>query len=154
GDVSTDSAVVWSRADRAARMRVEISTTESFREIIRAVSVDALPESDFTAKALIDGLPADQDIFYRVAFEDFSAPHSGPTQIGRFRTAPRMRRSVSFLWSGDTLGQGWGIDEARGGLRTYATMRRQQPDFFIHSGDNIYADCPVSAEQRLPNGEV
>src|SRR5215471_15155949 len=55
GDVSTDSAVVWSRADRAARMRVEVSTTESFREITRAVSVDALPESDFTAKALIDG---------------------------------------------------------------------------------------------------
>src|SRR5437588_5363167 len=52
GDVSTDSAVVWSRADRAARMRVEVSRTESFHEIIRAVAVDALPENDFTAKAL------------------------------------------------------------------------------------------------------
>src|SRR5262249_15006001 len=65
GDVSTDSAVVWSRADRAARMRVEVSTTESFREIVRAVSVDATRDSDFTAKTLIEGLPAGQDLFYR-----------------------------------------------------------------------------------------
>src|SRR5262252_3389038 len=64
GDVSGDSAVIWSRADRAARLRVEVSTTESFREIIRAVAVDARAEGDFTAKALIEGLPADQDIFY------------------------------------------------------------------------------------------
>jgi len=55
--------------------------------------------------------------------------------IGRFRTAPADRRSVSFVWSGDTVGQGFGIDEARGGMRTYATMLRNRPDFFIHNGD-------------------
>jgi alkaline phosphatase D len=49
--------------------------------------------------------------------------------------------------------QGWGIDEARGGMRTYATMLRNRPDFFIHCGDNVYADCPVSSELLLPNGE-
>src|ERR1039457_5225492 len=54
GDVSVDSGVVWARADRPARMRVEISTTESFKEIRRGVIVDALPESDFTAKALME----------------------------------------------------------------------------------------------------
>ena len=70
-------------------------------------------------------------------------------QVGRFRTAPSERRSVSFVWSGDTAGQGWGIDEARGGMRTYATMARSRPDFFIHSGDHIYADCPVAAECEL-----
>ena len=92
------------------------------------------PETDFTAKALIEGLPAGQDIFYRVRFEDHAFPTvmSEPL-IGRFRTAPNERRSVSFVWSGDTAGQGWGIDEARGGMRTYATMLRQRPDFFIHS---------------------
>jgi alkaline phosphatase D len=154
GDVSGDSAVIWSRADRAARLRVEVATSDSFREIIRAVVVDALPDSDFTAKALIEGLPADQDMFYRVAFEDVSSSLPGETQVGRFRTAPRTHRSVSFLWSGDTVGQGWGIDASRGGLRTFATMRRLAPDFFVHCGDSIYADCPVAAEQKLPNGEV
>jgi alkaline phosphatase D len=152
GDVSTDGAVVWARADRPARMRVEVATSDSFREIIRTASVDALPESDCTAKVLLEGLPPDQDIFYRVAFEDLSAPLSGAPQVGRFRT-PGAARDVSFVWSGDTCG-GWGIDTARGGMRTYATMLRNRPDFFIHCGDNIYAECPLGAEQRLPNGEI
>ena len=116
-------------------------------------TVDALPDSDFTAKALLEGSAAGQDIFYRVAFEDFSAPISGEPQVGRFRTPARRARDVSFVWSGDTCG-GWGIDVARGGMRTYATMLRNRPDFFIHCGDNIYAECPLGAEQKLPNGEI
>src|SRR5262245_18403585 len=55
GDVSTDGAVVWARADRPARMLVEVSTTDSFKSIRSAVCVDVLPETDFTAKALIEG---------------------------------------------------------------------------------------------------
>ena len=154
GDVSAASGVVWSRADRPARMLVEVATTDSFRDIRHAVFVDALPESDFTAKALIDDLPAGQDIFYRVSFQDLSSAVFGEPQIGRFRTPPNDRRSVSFLWSGDTMGQGWGIDLARGGMRTYAAMAGNEPDFFIHCGDNIYADCPIAAEQKLPDGGV
>src|SRR5215470_438042 len=56
GDVSTDSGVVWARADRPSLMLVEAATTESFKAIHSAVFVDALPETDFTAKALIEGL--------------------------------------------------------------------------------------------------
>jgi alkaline phosphatase D len=155
GDVSTDSGVVWARADRPARMWVEWSTTESFRTIKHAGFADALPESDFTANVLLEQLPAGEHIFYRIQFADHSSPTilSEP-QVGRFRTAPADRRSLSFIWSGDTAGQGWGIDEARGGMRTYATMLRNRPDFFIHSGDNIYADGPIAAEQKMPNGEI
>ena len=74
--------------------------------------------------------------------------------VGRFRTAPSDRRSVSFVWSGDVAGQGWGIDEARGGMRAYATMLKSRPDFFIHSGDTIYADGPIAAEVKLPDGTL
>jgi len=117
-------------------MLVEVATTDSFKNVRSAVFVDALPETDFTAKALIEGLPAGQDIFYRIRFQDHSFPTllSAP-QVGRFRTAPSERRNVSFVWSGDTAG-GWGIDEARGGMRTYSTMLKCRPDFFIHSGDH------------------
>ena len=155
GDVSIDGGVVWARADRPARMLVEVSTTESFKTIRNAVFVDALPETDFTAKALVENLPPAQDIYYRIAFQDHSsAGIIGESQTGHFRTAPIDRRSISFLWSGDTAGQGWGIDETRGGMRTYATMLKCCPDFFIHSGDSIYADCPILAQQNLPGGQV
>ncbi len=155
GDVSTDSGVVWARADRPARMLVEAATTESFKDILSAVEIDVLPETDLTGKVLLEDLPAGQDIFYRIAFRNLASPTIiGEPQVGRFRTAASERRSVSFVWSGDTAGGGWGIDESRGGMRTYATMRGNHPDFFIHSGDHIYADCPISAVEKLPNGQV
>src|SRR5712664_4771633 len=140
GDVSTDSAVVWARADRPARMLVECSTLESFKTIVSVASSDALPEHDFTSKALLQGLPPGQDIFYRVRFEDIGETGiSGETQVGHFRTAPAAQisrsqasisqASISFVWSGDTAGQGWGIDPTRGGMRTYKTMLENRPDF-------------------------
>ncbi|MEH2532345.1 alkaline phosphatase D [Bradyrhizobium sp. AZCC 1588] len=153
GDVSANSAVVWARADRAARMQVECSASEDFKTIIGTASADALPDADFTSKVLLDGLTPGQDIFYRVRFE--SEPGiAGEAQVGHFRTAPTTRSSVSFAWSGDTTGQGWGIDESRGGMRTYRTMLDNRPDFFIHCGDHIYADCPVERELKLPDGGV
>jgi alkaline phosphatase D len=155
GDVSLDSGVVWARADRPSRMLVEIATTDSFAEIRDAIAIDVLPESDFTGKILLEDLPSGEEIFYRVSFADLSAPTIlSETQIGHFRTAPDEPRDITFVWSGDTAGQGWGIDEARGGFRTYATMLQNRPDFFIHCGDNIYADCPIPPELALPNGEI
>ena len=155
GDVSADSAVIWARADRPARMQVECSAVESFKTILRFATADALPDSDFISKVLLDGLPAGQDLFYRVRFEDISESGiEGEAQVGHFRTAPTAQGNISFVWSGDTAGQGWGIDPSRGGMRTYRTMLDNRPDFFIHSGDHIYADCPVERELKLPDGEI
>src|SRR5882757_9246112 len=89
GDVTTDSGMVWARADRASRMQVEISTVESFKTIHSGVFVDVLPETDLTGKVLIENLPAGQDIFYRIRFQDLAQPTiQGEPVTGRFRTAP------------------------------------------------------------------
>jgi alkaline phosphatase D len=155
GDVSANSAVVWARADRPSRALFEVATTESFKDIRQSIFVDVLPETDFVAKVQLESLPAGQDIFYRVTHQDLFEPTiRGEPRVGRFRTAPADRRSVSFCWSGDTAGQGWGIDEARGGMTIYSAILKNRPDFFIHSGDNIYADGPIAAEQKLPDGSV
>ncbi|RXH10849.1 alkaline phosphatase D family protein [Bradyrhizobium guangzhouense] len=154
GDISDGSAVIWARADRPARMQVECSTVESFKAIIASVSGDALPDADFTAKLQVNDLPPGQDIFYRVRFDDIATGIPGESRVGHFRTAPAAGQSISFLWSGDVAGQGWGIDISRGGYRGYRTMLDLRPDFFIHSGDHIYADCTIPSEQKLPNGET
>jgi alkaline phosphatase D len=155
GDVSTDSGVVWSRADRPSQMLVEVSTTESFANLRALPPIAALPESDFTAKMLLENLPSGQDIFYRVKFRDLSHPEilSEPV-VGRFRTAPANRRDVSFVWGGDVAGQGWGINPDDGGMATFATMRKHKPDFFLHSGDTIYADGPIKPEVTLTDGKI
>lgn len=155
GDVTGSSGVVWARADRPARMMVEWSTTESFANATRVQPLDLIDSTDFAGKLPLTGLPSDQDIFYRVELldlADFST--SGEAMTGRFRTAPMNRRDISFVWSGDTAGQGWGIDVDRGGMKTYRTMAGHAPDFFIHSGDTIYADNPVAAEKDMPDGGI
>ena len=155
GDVSTDSAMVWSRADRPSQMLVEVSTTESFANVRALPPIAALPESDFTAKMLLENLPAGQDIFYRVRFRDLSHPDiASEPVVGRFRTAPANKRDVSFVWGGDVAGQGWGINADDGGMATFASMRKHKPDFFLHSGDTIYADGPLKPEVTLADGKI
>jgi alkaline phosphatase D len=155
GDVSADGGVIWARADRPSQMMVEVSTTESFKDARALPPIAALPESDFTAKMLLENLPAGQDIFYRVKFRDLSQPDiSGEAVTGRFRTAPAGRRDVSFVWGGDVAGQGWGINPDDGGMVSFATMRKHRPDFLIHSGDTIYADGVMSPEVKLPDGKI
>lgn len=155
GDVTFDSAIIWSRCDRPARMAVEWSTTDSFRDARRVVGKVADAKSDYTAKLELHRLPPGQRIFYRVQFEDRAGKQtaSDPAR-GQFVTAARDERDVFFAWSGDTCGQGYGIDQSRGGLRTYEGMRLLRPDFFIHSGDTIYADGPLKPEVKLPDGSV
>ncbi|ETX27981.1 alkaline phosphatase D family protein [Roseivivax isoporae] len=151
GDVDARSGVVWTRTDRPARVSVEIATTESFADARALPPLDALPESDFAVKRLLDSLPAGQDVFYRFRAQDLSDVNAvSEPLVGRFRTAPADRRDVRFAWSGDTAGQGWGIDDE--GMATYATMLRHAPDFFLHSGDTIYADGPMEDEVALQDG--
>lgn len=40
------------------------------------------------------------------------------------------------------------------GMKIYETMRQLNPDFFIHSGDTIYADGPILPEVTLDDGSV
>lgn len=155
GDVDTGAAMTWARADRPARAHVELSTVESFLDAVRLAPTDALPETDFAVKRLLTGLPSGQDIFYRVTFEEVAGGRAASEPaVGHFRTAPASRRSVRFAWSGDTAGQGWGIDAARGGMATYAAMAEQDPDFFIHSGDTVYADGPIAETKQMPDGGI
>ncbi|MCA6123438.1 alkaline phosphatase D family protein [Bradyrhizobium sp. WSM 1704] len=155
GDVGTDGGVVWARADRPAQMMVEVATSDSFKDARTLPPIAALPESDFTAKMLLENLPSGQDIFYRVRFRDLSHTDIvGEPVVGRFRTAPGDRRDVSFVWGGDVAGQGWGINPDDGGMFTFAAMKKHNPDFFLHSGDTIYADGVINAEQKQPDGKI
>ena len=64
------------------------------------------------------------------------------------------REQVRFVWSGDCAGQGWGINPDWGGMRGFEAMRQERPDFFVFSGDTVYADGPLLAEVPLPDGTV
>ena len=155
GDVLADRAVIWSRSDRPARLIVEHSLRADFSSPTRVRGPVALDTTDYTARLDLTALPADRELFVRVMFEELSSGRtlSAPA-TGRFRTAPVTNRDVTFLWSADTAGQGFGINLEWGGMMLYETMRRVRPDFFIHCGDTIYADQPILAEVKLADGTI
>jgi alkaline phosphatase D len=159
GDPLPDRAMLWSRADRPARMLVEWSTRADFRNARRVRGPVARPESAFTAHLDLTGLPPGETLHYRLRFESEASPGAfSEPLVGLVRTAPPPNgtptRGVRLAWSGDMVGQGWGIDASRGGLRIYDALRRAEPDLFVHSGDNIYADGPLVSEVRLDDGTV
>lgn len=155
GDVTSQSAIVWSRTDRPARMVVEWSLSDRFTDLRRVVGPVATADSEFATKLTLKGLPPGQRIFYRVLFEGRGgSADASPATPGELLTAARDSQDVFFAWSGDTCGQGYGIDDTRGGMLTYDSIRRLQPDFFVHSGDMIYADNPILPELKLPDGTV
>ncbi|MGW7354849.1 alkaline phosphatase D family protein [Streptomyces sp. NPDC054784] len=163
GDVTADSGLVWVRADRPARMVVETSATESFHRVRRWHGPLLGPGTDFTGTTALRGLPAGEQVHYRVLLADPDDPRrTGEPVRGTFRTAPGARRAgggagggdVRFVWSGDIAGQGWGINPDRGGYPIFDEMAALDPDFFLNSGDTIYADGPIEATVPLPGGGV
>lgn len=155
GDPWPDRAILWGRTDRPAQLHVEWSTTEAFRNVQRVSGPIARAEQAFTTHLDLMDLPAGETIFYRLRYESLDAPgaFSEPV-VGHVRLPSRTARPVRLAWSGDMVGQGWGIDESRGGIRMFEALRRAEPDVFVHSGDTIYADQPLQAEVRLDDGSV
>jgi alkaline phosphatase D len=156
GDPSDDGLVVWARAERQSRMVVEYAAEPGFRNPMRISGPLATSEADFTARTVLTGLLPGQQYHVRVAFENPEQRRGmGAWMEGSFRTPSQQAdRPIRFVWSGDTVGQGWGINPDLGGMRIYEAMRQRNPDFFIHSGDTIYADSPITAEQKAEDGRI
>lgn len=155
GDLTRGGGVLWSRADRPGRLLVEWADNPEFVRSQWVRGPAALEDTDFCAKLDLQGLPAGQRVYYRAQFQDLrnhkslSEPVSGSMLTGGYH-----KRPIRFVWSGDTAGQGFGINPDFGGMKIYRTMLEQRPDFFIHSGDTVYADGPIAAEREHGDGQV
>lgn len=158
GDVTTDSAVLWARADRAGRLIARVRSGRGrdgrggrLRGEVRGSW--ATRRTDLTAKIRLRGLAPGRDYDVRLWFEGEDGAR-GEVGVASFRTASVHPAPTSFVWTGDTAGQGWGINPELGGMVAYRAMHHTRPDFFIHCGDTIYADNPIAETVTEPNGEV
>ncbi|TVT17009.1 alkaline phosphatase [Amycolatopsis rhizosphaerae] len=154
GDVTADSAIIWTRADRPSRMIVEVARDERFAHARRLTGPLLTPGTGGTGKLRVPALPAGAELHYRVTAESLDGRAVSEPLTGRFRTVPAGRSDVRILWSGDVAGQGWGINPDLGGMTAYAAMAAREPDLFLHSGDTVYADGPLKETVTLADGRV
>lgn len=152
GDVRPGSGLVWTRADRPSRMVVEVADDPGFRRALRVPGPVLTPAGDLTGKLRV---PARHGrVHYRVVAEALDGGAVSEPLVGSFRAVPGRGEPVRIQWSGDVAGQGWGIDRARGGMRIFSAMADRNPDLFLHSGDTVYADGPLTESVTLPDGSV
>ncbi|CCH28724.1 Phosphodiesterase/alkaline phosphatase D [Saccharothrix espanaensis DSM 44229] len=154
GDVTFDGGLVWTRADRPARMLVEVSADPSFRRARTVRGPLLTPETGGTGRLRLRRLPPGRRVHYRVVAEDLDGRARSQAVTGSFRTAPIGRDGVRFVWSGDVAGQGWGSNPDLGGMPIFGAMAARRPDFFIHSGDTVYADGPLKESVTLADGRI
>lgn len=140
GEVTGDSAVIWSRAGSPGIMRVSFDDHEN---VIPSTRLDA--GGDFTGHITATGLEPATAYRYRVTVTSDDGSQAGGA--GRFRTAPARsaRSQVRFLFGGDLAGQNVCRDATRG-FPIFSALDDIDADFFIGLGDIIYAD--TLCEQR------
>ena len=106
GDVHANRAVIWSRTDRAAVMRVRLRA-HGVETLQRETTVTA--EHDYTGKIAVHGLKPDTLYEYQVRFDAHNKGKGDKRAVttGTFRTATdaARERAVTFAWGGDVAGQ-------------------------------------------------
>ncbi|APF41316.1 alkaline phosphatase D family protein [Neomicrococcus aestuarii] len=178
GDVTSESAVLWARSSGTGRLHATLRALDAdgsalrgrFARSIRLTSGWVTDATDGTAKIMAKDLPSNTRFEVTFSFEDENG-NMGEVKKGSFTTAPGAgvgngrskgrakgipveTASQSFVWTADTAGQGYGINPEIGGMRGYGAMHAVKPDFFLHSGDTVYADGPISATMKEPNGDI
>jgi alkaline phosphatase D len=134
-EVSTHSAILWTRADRAGTVKLHVSG--------RTFTLRASSSRDLTVQRRVTGLRPGK----RYAYWFTQSGHRSTK--GRFHTAPAARRNlpISFAFSGDADAQ----PQTPGGppfynrFEVYDRMAREGNDFNINLGDTIYSDSEVGS---------
>jgi alkaline phosphatase D len=155
GEVTSTSAVIWSRCDRAADLYVAVDPALGGKPI--EGTARAVAENDFTAKVHVGGLTPNTSYAYRAwcSAGDADSGAVGDAVSGVLRTAPSpdSPQAVRFVWGGDVGGQNACRDRTEG-YPIFRTIAAQRPDFFVGLGDMVYADSPCLAQGRYGNQQI
>ncbi len=138
GEMTTTSAILWTRAPRPGAVLLTVSTSTSVP--VGRFAIRATRANDLTVQRVVRRLKAGTR--YRYFFTQGKAKSA----IGSFTTAPAagVPASVRFAISGDadaTPGPNGGPAFNR--YEVYQRMRAEANHFNINLGDTIYSDSEV-----------
>jgi len=150
GDVGARSAVLWTRAEPGVRVEFRVREAAGGAKRVEGL---ASSEAGGTVHVPLTGLAPGGRVRVELTHRSASGQVLARAD-GAFSTAAGPRAPIRFAWSGDLAGQGYGIDPARGGYFGFDALAADEPDFFVFSGDTVYADQPVRASLELDDGTI
>ncbi len=123
--------------DGFVRVKIFSKNDERISEWFKA---DA--EDDYTVQIPFDNLI--QGEHYQVEIEGKSNLSQEESNFARgsFKTAPNPEVEAAVNLVTSTCQYFWSYDEDKRGFRSYDSMNKLNPDFFVHTGDYIYYDKP------------
>ena len=128
GDVTADTAVLWTRSTFPGEVTFEYSTSADFSDIAGSTAA-TVTDITLPVKVDISGLESGAEYFYRIT------DAAGAQRIGRFDTPAD---------SGEQTGLNFGVvGDWRGEIAPYpaiSNVAEKELDFFLLHGDTIYAD--------------
>jgi phosphodiesterase/alkaline phosphatase D-like protein len=156
GDPAPDGVVLWTRLapdplaengrggmpNQNVVMDWEVSTTESFRRLVRSGRVTARPELGHSVHVEVGGLLPNRQYFYRFRAGNAESP------VGRTRTTPAPGAALPGLTFAAVSCQQY----EHGFFTAYGRLADENPDLVVHLGDYIYEYAPN--EYRAPGGNV
>jgi len=150
GDVTNSSAIVWSRSNTASIMNVQYNNNSNINNDFPSnniVKTEVNSSTDFTGHVKLTNLNPNTTYYYKVWFNDINnSSIKSDNKTGKFKTSPNKNtplKEISFIIGGD-LGGSKLCRQIGLGYPIFSIMKSTNSDFFIFSGDQIYADsdCP------------
>jgi len=143
GDVDTDSAILWARANRPGPVLIQIDTDRRLGSCgADGPFVFARGANNNTVQTRISGLRPGTRYFYR-----FCRRGNAFSDTGSFETAPRpnQARTIRFALSGDqdALPRPGQSRPFWNNFQVWNLIRKERNHFNVLLGDTIYSDTEV-----------
>lgn len=138
GDMTSDSAVLWTRTPAAADVTPELSETQDFTQVTTLPAAQSTEVADFTIKVTASGLKPGTRYYYRFkAGNDVSL-------AGTFETAfaPDQNVPVAFAFTGDA-------DWKWKPYPLVGYLSREKLDFFVFLGDLLYETTDMAGKTAV-----
>jgi phosphodiesterase/alkaline phosphatase D-like protein len=138
GDMTSESAVLWTHTPGPATVIPELSLTPSFDHAQALPAATTSEASDFTVKALATGLQPGTRYFYRFRSGSEVSP------IGSFRTAyaSDQHAVIRMAFTGDA-------DWRWKPYPILADLAQENLDYFLFLGDLIYESTDFAGESAV-----
>ncbi|MEA2397684.1 MAG: hypothetical protein QOK25_1240 [Thermoleophilaceae bacterium] len=144
GDVSSNSALLWTRTDKTGSVTLHVSADKHFGnadDIVKSLTSKSTNDNTVTVK--VGHLQAGHVYLYRFT------KGKDKSLTGRFVTPPKANtsRTIKFAYSGDADGTPAAGQTAPfwNKFQVYSRMAKENNDFNVNLGDTIYSDSPVGA---------